>query len=122
MPWIKLDDNFAEHPKVLAVSDGAFRLHVRAMGYASRLLTDGDVSASALYALKPGRRGERLAEELVAAGIWERHGKAWRIHDYLHYQPSKEHVLEVRKERATSGKRGGEARAEQMSGKRKASA
>ena len=28
MPFLNLDDNFADHPKVDALTDGAFRLHV----------------------------------------------------------------------------------------------
>ena len=107
MPWIRFEDNFPEHPKVLAVSDSAFRLHVRAVGYCSRLLTDGLLTPAALSSLKSGRRGLRLAEELVDAGLWEERGDDYKIHDYLHYQPSKADVVATREARAEAGRKGG---------------
>lgn len=113
MSWIRFEDNFTEHPKVLAVSDAAFRLHVRAVAYASRLLTDGAISLAALRSLKSGKWGERLADELVGAKLWERHGDRYVIHDYLHYQPSRAHVEELRKQRAEAGRRGGQANGKQ---------
>ncbi len=99
MPWIRFEDNFPEHPKVLALSDGAFRLHVRAIGYAARHLTDGHVSSAALRSMT---RRSALPAELVAAGIWEHEGDGYKVHDYLHYQPSK---TEVQKRRAADSER-----------------
>jgi len=94
MPWIRFEDNFPEHPKVLALSDGAFRLHVRAIGYAARHLTDGHVSSAALRSMT---RRPALPAELVAAGIWELNGDdGYKVHDYLHYQPSRADVQEHR--------------------------
>jgi len=89
MPWIRFEDNFPEHPKVLALSDGAFRLHVRAIGYAARLLTDGHVSSAALRSMT---RRSALPAELVAAGIWETVKDGYVVHDYLDYQPSKAEI------------------------------
>lgn len=107
MPWIRFEDNFPEHPKVLAVSDAAFRLHVRAVGYCSRLLTDGLLTRAALGSLGQGRRGMRLAAELVEAGLWEEDGENYKVHDYLHYQPSRADVVAVREARAQAGRKGG---------------
>lgn len=89
MPWIRFEDNFPEHPKVLALSDAAFRLHVRAIGYAARHLTDGRVTSAAVRSLT---RRARLTAELVIAGLWEAVDDGFRIHDYLAYQPSKAEV------------------------------
>jgi len=107
MPWIRFEDNFPEHPKVLEVTDAAFRLHVRAVGYCSRLLTDGRLTLSALSSLKHGRWGLRLAAELVQAGLWEQGDDGYQIHDYLHYQPSKADVVAVREARSEAGRKGG---------------
>jgi hypothetical protein len=41
MSWVRLDDSFPEHPKVIALTDAAFRAHVRGLCYAGRFLTDG---------------------------------------------------------------------------------
>ncbi len=43
MPFLNLDDNFADHPKIDGLSDGAFRLHVSGMLYAAKHMTDGKV-------------------------------------------------------------------------------
>lgn len=114
MPWIRFEDNFAEHPKVLAVSDAAFRLHIRAVAYCSRLLTDGAVSVAALASIKSGKWGLRLADELVDARLWEKRHDGYQIHDYLHYQPSRAHIEEIRKQRADAGRRGGKANGKQI--------
>lgn len=89
MSWVRLDDNFCDHPKVVGLSDRAFRLHVEALCYCGRFLTDGEVSAQAItYLGTKVRRPERAVAELIAAGLWDRVGKAYRIHNYLRYQPS----------------------------------
>ena len=89
MPWIRFEDNFPQHPKVLALSDAAFRLHVSAIGYAAQHLTDGHVSSAALRSLT---RRTSLPAELVVAGLWETNADGYNVHDYLHYQPSRADV------------------------------
>ena len=42
MPYLNLDDEFTEHPKIDALSDGAFRLHVEAMSRADGCPECGD--------------------------------------------------------------------------------
>lgn len=96
MPWIRFEDNFPEHPKVLGISDGAFRLHVRAIAYCSRHLTDGVVSPAAVRSLSGGRAA-RLTSELVSARMWTVTDHGWLIHDYLEYQPSRAETEERRK-------------------------
>ena len=41
MSWVRLDDNFPNHPKVVGLSDQAFRLYISGLCYASHYLTDG---------------------------------------------------------------------------------
>lgn len=91
MPWVRLDDSFAEHPKVIGLSDAAFRTHVNAICYCNRQLTDGRV---------PSVLGNGCTEELLDAGVWERNGSGFLVHDYLDYQPSKEEVLAEREKAA----------------------
>lgn len=94
MSWIYLDDGFADHPKILAITDGALRLHIAALCYAGRHLTDGHVPAEVV-----GRRIS-IADRLVKADLWDVDpAGGWRIHDYLDYQRSSE---QVRKDRAAA--------------------
>jgi hypothetical protein len=88
MPYLNLDDNFPDHPKVDGLSDGAFRLHVSAMCYAAKHLTDGYIPPERVARLtpryKPGQR-----DELIKAGLWLQHDTGHRIHDYLDWNKSR---------------------------------
>lgn len=62
MPYLNLDDNFAEHPKHDALSDGAFRLLTAALCYCAKHTTNGFVEASKMPRLVPRFRQSQLAE------------------------------------------------------------
>jgi hypothetical protein len=81
MGWVKLDDGFAMHPKVLRVSDAAVRAHIEALCYAAKYETDG-VVPDQVAANGPVRA------ELMASGLWENGPASIVIHDYLVYNPS----------------------------------
>lgn len=95
MSWVRVDDNFPDHPKTMAL--GSLRreagfLHIEATCYASRFLTDGLVPGHVVKGYP-----KRLVAALIAAGFWEQAGDgAVTIHDYLVYQPSREVVLAQR--------------------------
>ncbi|CAB4166872.1 DnaA N-terminal domain containing protein [uncultured Caudovirales phage] len=85
MPWLKIDENMTEHPKVIGLSNGAFRAHFEALCYAARMLTDGSIATNVARA----RGWSRSASALVEAELWEVAEGGWRIHDYLDFNPSK---------------------------------
>lgn len=90
MPWFKLDDSTYDHPKIVQVSDGAFRLWVTAGLYCARHLTDGVVSPGTLKVLQA--KGKHC-DELWLAGLWERIPEGgYRFHDWHDYQPTREDV------------------------------
>lgn len=105
MTWARLDDSFAEHPKVGRLSDTAFRAHVTAICYSARLLTDGFVPDAAVRAYP-----RKAVEELRKIGLWERDsdGSGWWLHDYLDYNPTRERVL-AKRASDSARKRGGVA-------------
>lgn len=109
MPYLRLDDAFTDHPKVDALSDPAFRLHVSGICYSARLLTDGKVPADRVARLVPQFKPKTLAE-LVTAGLWTLEGDSYDIHDYLRHNPSREHVLAERAAAAERSKRHRESR------------
>lgn len=97
MSWVKLDDEFVEHPRVSSLSDKAFRLHVAGICHASRKLTDGHISTTdARVLLALTRTSSRHVAELLEAGAWTANGDGWEIHDYLDYNPTAEQVKEKR--------------------------
>ena len=59
MAWVKLDDHFAEHPKVVQAGPVAGFLFVAALCYANRHLTNGFIPAAQVTALLP-RDGDQL--------------------------------------------------------------
>ena len=107
MPWAKLDESFPDHPKVASLSDKAFRLHVTAICYCARMLTDGEVPAHILQRIGATKR---LTADLEAAGLWEPTSRgSWVIHDFLEYNPSREQVEADRTKRQAAGQAGGKA-------------
>jgi hypothetical protein len=88
MPYLNLDDNFADHPKVDALSDGAFRLHVAGLLHCAKHLTDGDVERARARRLTPTFKAA-LINELAESGLWVPNGDTYAIHDYLDWNKSK---------------------------------
>jgi hypothetical protein len=82
MAFVRIEDAFATHPKIIGLSDAAFRLHVEGMCYARTHQTDGLIPEAWVGERKP------LLEELVNAGVWEWNGRGPFIHDYSLYNPS----------------------------------
>lgn len=110
MAWVKLDDSMPMHPKLLAAGVEAFALDVAALAYCNRYQTDGAVATMSLRAVLPSLPDpEAAAARLVEVGRWDKTEDGWLIHDYLEYQPSKEHQQDVSAKRAEAGRIGGKA-------------
>ncbi|MFD6375396.1 hypothetical protein [Streptomyces sp. KR2] len=95
-----MDDRFPSHRKVALLGDRAFRLHVSAICWCAENLTDGRISDRELPLVAKVRGVKATAQALVDAGLWDRLGDGWQIHDYLDYNPSREQVLAERKKNA----------------------
>ena len=136
MAWVKLDDKFAQHPKVLQAGPLGLALYVAGLCYANMHLTDGFLPersvpmllnfnglAMGMWNSGAGFGGgedatwDKVAADLVIAELWERVEGGWMIHDYLQFQPSKDQVLSTRHERQVAGSKGGLAKAQQNSSK-----
>ncbi len=64
MPWVKLDDQFPDHPAVDALSEAAFRLHVAGLCHCARYMTDGRIPGERVPRLVPRYRPRHLIELL----------------------------------------------------------
>lgn len=119
MPWVRLDDEFPDHPKIVAAGHAAAWLHVTALCYCNRLLTDGFIPADKVPLLVPN--ASKLVDRLVDAGVWHRTTRqgveGFEIHDFLKYQPSREEVLEERRKNAERQERWRAARKAKRNGK-----
>jgi hypothetical protein len=108
MVWVRFDDQFPIHRKVDGLSDAAFRLHVSAIFWCVRNLTDGLVPEEDLDIVSARVRSpQRFAAELVRRKLWCQTEDGWLIHDFLEFQPSRAEVLEKRAKRAAAGRKGG---------------
>lgn len=112
MPWVRIDEDFVQHPKVVQVGPFGVALQVAALCYANRNLTDGFVPYGAVRMLLDFNRiGENIGEKvelwsevgamniasrLVEAGLWEEVEDGFQIHDFEDYQPSRQDVLAER--------------------------
>ena len=125
MSWVKIDDQFADHPKIKQVGAIGLAIQVAALCYCAKYLTDGFLSFSVADSLirsvlSPITESDGMiitievssnmwgqnAEEynwkklMVEAGLWEiSDGKdGFILHDYLEYNPSRDSVLRKREE------------------------
>lgn len=122
MTWVRVDDGFPDHPKVMQVGPLGGWLQICALAYCNRYLTDGFVPARVALRLadftnvgvltwqelaRPPEEDEYEPAEvswiiprLVEAGMWERVEGGFLIHDFDDYQPSREAVLAERRKTA----------------------
>jgi hypothetical protein len=76
-------------------------LWVLALSYCVDHLTDGAVSRDRITKIVGEKKlGMRLAERLVAAGLWSVDGDGFRFHDWAIYQPSAESTKAERDRKA----------------------
>jgi len=102
MPYLNLDDRYPEHPKIDALGDGPFRLHVALMAYCARERSDGLVPTRKVPRLTPHYRPIHLAALIDAAVCHEGgHGCGTEtcpagdpsqvvVHDYLQWNRSRQ--------------------------------
>lgn len=84
MTWVRLSDTFVEHPRWEALGGDAFLLHVAALSYSNRAMTDGYVSRLRMQSLTPAVRGHRkLADRMVAAGLWTERDDGYQVANYV---------------------------------------
>lgn len=109
MGWVRLDDLFPEHPKVLKAGAAAAWLHVCGVAYCARNLTDGFIPEAKVTGLADLKRVSSEAKRLVEAGLWHKVEGGYMVHDYLDWQRSADEAKAVSARRAAAGRRGGQA-------------
>lgn len=117
MGWVRTEDTYLTHPKVLHVGRDARVFWDAARCWSSANLTDGYIPESA-YKVIAANAGVGSPRKLVAVllthppqyahGLAEEAEGGFVIHDYLLYNPSSADVQAKRAAKATAGKAGGE--------------
>lgn len=96
MAWVRLDDQIARNPKLVAAGPEAAWLWVCAIAYCSSSLTDGYVDVMILSSICTVRRPKALARRLVDVGLFELVEGGYRVHDYLEHNATREEILRKR--------------------------
>jgi hypothetical protein len=102
MPYARVDDNFPEHPNIAALSDRAFRAHVRGICYANRLLSDGFIPD---YVARGS--GAKALHELLAGDKprWAKVDGGYEVVGYLDWNPSATVVKAARAQRRAAAEK-----------------
>jgi hypothetical protein len=100
MTWFRLDDDFADHDKVLALESGpcpdaAIAAWTRCASWTSHADKGGFVPGP--IALRYARMNETVLSELVRVGLWLPAHGGYQFHDWADYNPSGERLEEKRR-------------------------
>lgn len=124
-PYVQLKIGFLNHPKVVGLSDRAFRLHVNGILYCAAHLTDGFVPSNALQQLVPecDRRTLKTAlEQLLrqetckecskdcrhlayGLSLWSPADGGYMINSYLQHNHSRAYIEKTRADNAARQRR-----------------
>lgn len=110
MGWVRIDDGFADHPKMIEAGAEGIALQIAALCYSNRHQTDGKVPRKRVKSLIEIKQISRVIARLLELGIWEEVDGDYIIHDYLEYQPSRAEMDAARDKKARAGKAGAAAR------------
>lgn len=97
MTWVKVDDSFADHPKVMSLGRDRIAgvgLWTASACYCARHLTDGFVPS----AVADGFGLPRVWGRLVEVGLVDRVSGGYQLHDWLEYNPPRSKVLKDRQD------------------------
>lgn len=116
MPWFKVDDNFASHPKAVAAGNAALGLWVRAGAWSMQQLTDGYIPGNIARIL--GKHSEAVA--LVNAGLWIPKDDGYLFHEWAERQPTRIQLEAQQEQTRQRQRRGREAQARRRAAERAA--
>lgn len=116
MPWAKIDDQYTDHPKLVQVGPLGMALHIAAICYCARYLTDGFIPEAMMSRLinfdgivieddngvTNAVSHKQITKELTSVGLLEKVKGGYFIHDYLEYNPSGD---QIKAERAANKER-----------------
>lgn len=105
--YARFDINMDEHPKILMLSDAAFRALIESTLYARRQLTDGVLKEHVVLRKWTREVAEELSSNDAERPSWVRTPDGWRIHDFEKHQTTS---ADIQAKRA-AGRLGGLAKA-----------
>lgn len=98
MTWVRLDDTFADDPRVERAGPLALALYVAALCYSNRHLTDGVVSKARIRRLQALDDPDCVIAALVENELWLDRDTDIEIVDFHAWQPTSEDVIAKREQ------------------------
>lgn len=91
--WARLDDELIDHRKVFAAGEvigkngAAIAIGFYAVGlmWSNKHLTDGYLPLPIIRSFRHVEQPTSVADALVKAGLWEKNGSGYVIHDYADF-------------------------------------
>jgi hypothetical protein len=110
--YAKFTLDFSDHPKIMPLSDAAFRCLIEATLWSRRQMTDGLLSRRlALARWSPEVLDELSTNDPVNPSLIEVE-EGWFIHDFAQHQTTSDEIDALRATRKRAGRLGGLAKAE----------
>lgn len=116
MAWIKLDDQWMDHPKIIRAGRDARDVWLASITWCAKHLTDGYFPEELLPTLcvmagVDVANCQQFARILLDVCLWEATDIGYYVHDYLDYNPTKEQTEATKMARKRAGRAGGAAKA-----------
>lgn len=101
MAWVRIHDGAMTHPKLVGLSDKAFRFWVWCLSYAQQHLTDGLIPVSAIKRQQAVHFGHARIRDKVMHELQQKSlispeevptGQQYKVHDFLDWNDSRELV------------------------------
>jgi hypothetical protein len=104
--WARLDDELIDHRKIFTAGEligkngAAVALGFYAVGlmWANKHLTDGHLPMPVIKSFRHVDNPTSIAEALAKAGLWDKNGSGFQIHDFGEFNPSASAIKKKRKE------------------------
>ena len=114
--WARLDDELIDHRKVfeagefLGPNGAAIALGFYAVGlmWCNKHLSDGHLSHAIVKSFRHVQNPLHVADALTKAGLWDKNGSGFQIHDFHDFNPK---AKDVRAKRIADRRRKAEERA-----------
>jgi hypothetical protein len=94
--WARLDDELIDHHKIFVAGEiigkngPAVALGFYSVGlmWANKHLTDGHLPLAVIKSFRHVDNPASIADALAKAGLWEKNGSGYQIHDFGDFNPS----------------------------------
>lgn len=108
--FARFDLDYADHPKIGALSDGAFRAHVEMILYARKYMTDGVIPYRVAKRFGSESLSELLANDTESPSLIDLGGGEYLLHGYSDMNETRDEIERRTRVNIENGRRGGLAK------------